>query len=115
MWNELGNVGLVVGATDVSALAAVRVAAPDLWLLAPGVGAQGGDVSYIDQPEKLPQASLVETTNALSSGYIAKVDAHMVAEASVELWARRAKTVDPSDYAVGAVVHTNMGYMLIKY
>jgi uridine monophosphate synthetase len=41
-WNELGNLGLVVGATDVSALAAVRAAAPELWLLAPGVGAQGG-------------------------------------------------------------------------
>ncbi len=44
MWNELGNIGLVVGATDVSALAAVREAAPDLWLLAPGVGAQGGNL-----------------------------------------------------------------------
>jgi uridine monophosphate synthetase len=44
VWNELGNVGLVVGATDVSALAAVRAAAPELWLLAPGVGAQGGDL-----------------------------------------------------------------------
>ena len=32
-WNELGNVGLVVGATDPSALAAVREVAPDLWLL----------------------------------------------------------------------------------
>lgn len=44
IWNELGNVGLVVGATDPSALAAVRAAAPDLWLLAPGVGAQGGNL-----------------------------------------------------------------------
>ena len=44
MWNELGNIGLVVGATDPSALAAVRAAAPDLWLLAPGVGAQGGSL-----------------------------------------------------------------------
>ncbi len=44
IWNELGNVGLVVGATDPSALAVVREAAPDLWLLAPGVGAQGGNL-----------------------------------------------------------------------
>jgi len=43
-WNELGNVGLVVGATDPSAMAGVREAAPDLWLLAPGVGAQGGSL-----------------------------------------------------------------------
>ena len=43
-WNTQDNLGLVVGATDVTAVAAVRAAAPDLWLLAPGVGAQGGDL-----------------------------------------------------------------------
>jgi uridine monophosphate synthetase len=43
-WNRRGNLGLVVGATDPSALARVREAAPDLWFLAPGVGAQGGDL-----------------------------------------------------------------------
>ena len=43
-WNANGNVGLVVGATDPQALARVRSAAPDLWLLVPGIGAQGGDL-----------------------------------------------------------------------
>jgi uridine monophosphate synthetase len=43
-WNMHANLGLVVGATDPEALAAVRRAAPDLWLLAPGVGAQGADL-----------------------------------------------------------------------
>ena len=43
-WNEHGNVGLVVGATHPAALRQVREAAPDLWFLAPGVGAQGGDL-----------------------------------------------------------------------
>ncbi|MEW5847336.1 MAG: orotidine-5'-phosphate decarboxylase [Myxococcota bacterium] len=43
-WNRNGNVGLVAGATDPDALARVRAAAPDLWLLVPGVGAQGGDL-----------------------------------------------------------------------
>ncbi len=38
------NAGLVVGATDPQALVQVRAAAPDLWILAPGVGAQGGDL-----------------------------------------------------------------------
>lgn len=37
-------VGLVVGATYPEALADVRAAAPGAWLLAPGVGAQGGDL-----------------------------------------------------------------------
>ena len=41
---EHRNVGLVVGATRPNELAAVRRRAPDLWILAPGVGAQGGSL-----------------------------------------------------------------------
>jgi uridine monophosphate synthetase len=43
-WNVGNNIGLVVGATQPEALANVRAAAPDLWFLSPGVGAQGGDM-----------------------------------------------------------------------
>jgi uridine monophosphate synthetase len=43
-WNQRGNVGLVVGATDPAAIARVRTLAPEMWLLVPGVGAQGGDL-----------------------------------------------------------------------
>jgi uridine monophosphate synthetase len=43
-WNTKNNIGLVVGATQPEALALVRAVAPDLWFLAPGVGAQGGDM-----------------------------------------------------------------------
>lgn len=41
-WNHNDNVGLVVGATQPQALERVRKLAPDIWILAPGVGAQGG-------------------------------------------------------------------------
>ena len=37
-------VGLVVGATDAGALAAARAVAPQVWILSPGVGFQGGDL-----------------------------------------------------------------------
>jgi uridine monophosphate synthetase len=43
-WNERDNLGLVVGATDPRALADVRQEAPGLWILAPGVGEQGGSL-----------------------------------------------------------------------
>ncbi|MCA1554908.1 MAG: orotidine-5'-phosphate decarboxylase, partial [Chloroflexi bacterium] len=43
-WSAHDNLGLVVGATDPLALARVRAIAPRLWLLVPGVGAQGGDL-----------------------------------------------------------------------
>jgi uridine monophosphate synthetase len=43
-WNTKNNIGLVVGATHVDALKRVRAAAPNLWILAPGVGTQGGEL-----------------------------------------------------------------------
>ena len=43
-WNEIGDCGLVVGATYPDELAQVRAIVGDLPLLVPGVGAQGGDV-----------------------------------------------------------------------
>ena len=43
-WNTKDNIGLVIGATQPEALARVRAVAHDLWFLAPGVGAQGGDM-----------------------------------------------------------------------
>lgn len=44
VWNTKNNIGLVVGATHLDATKRVRAAAPDLWFLAPGVGAQGGEL-----------------------------------------------------------------------
>ena len=44
-WNAQGNVGLVVGATRPSELARVREIVGEMFLLLPGIGAQGGDVA----------------------------------------------------------------------
>ena len=43
-WNKNDNLGLVVGATQIAALFRVRNLAPNLWILAPRVGVQGGDL-----------------------------------------------------------------------
>lgn len=43
-WNERGNCGLVVGATCPEELAQVRALCPELPILIPGVGPQGGDL-----------------------------------------------------------------------
>jgi len=43
-WGTRDQVGLVIGATQPEALQSVRKISPDLWFLAPGVGAQGGDL-----------------------------------------------------------------------
>lgn len=44
-WNTRNNVGLVVGATDPARLARVRELVPEMWVLVPGIGAQGGDLA----------------------------------------------------------------------
>ncbi|MER3524202.1 MAG: orotidine-5'-phosphate decarboxylase [Ignavibacteria bacterium] len=44
-WNVKDNCGLVVGATRTTALKRIRSLAPEMPLLIPGVGAQGGDLT----------------------------------------------------------------------
>lgn len=43
-WGTPGQIGFVVGATQPDALLAIRETCPDHWILAPGVGAQGGNL-----------------------------------------------------------------------
>ena len=43
-WNTAGNVGLVVGATYPEELREIRKLCPQMPLLIPGIGAQGGDL-----------------------------------------------------------------------
>ncbi len=43
-WNRYGNIGLVVGATYPQELRLIREGYPDMPLLIPGIGAQGGDL-----------------------------------------------------------------------
>ena len=43
-WNTADNLGLVIGATQIAALAQVREIDPRIWFLAPGIGAQGGNL-----------------------------------------------------------------------
>jgi len=49
-WNKSftnSNIGIVVGATDTNALQTIRKLVPDIWILCPGVGAQGGDAESV--------------------------------------------------------------------
>jgi orotidine-5'-phosphate decarboxylase len=46
-WNTLGNLGLVVGATYPEELKLIRERYPEMPLLIPGVGAQGGELAQV--------------------------------------------------------------------
>jgi pyrimidine-nucleoside phosphorylase len=73
------------------------------------VVAQGGDVSFVDSPEKLPQAPVVENVYSEKSGYIKEFNARIVGEVSVEMGAGRAKKEDNIDHAVGLVINKKVG------
>jgi pyrimidine-nucleoside phosphorylase len=73
------------------------------------VRAQGGDVSYVDDPSKFPKAEFVEVLLSPRNGYLAEVQARTVGEAAVTLGAGRAKKSDPIDHAVGFVIHHKVG------
>ena len=78
------------------------------------VSAQAGDVSYIDQPDKLPKAKFVEVVKSPNSGHLTRVHARYIGEAAVALGAGRAKKGDPIDHAVGFVIHHKVGDRLEK-
>jgi len=73
------------------------------------VFSQGGDVSFIDEMEKLPSASQVVEVQSKLEGWIKVIDAKEVGEAAVMLGAGRAKKEDIIDPAVGILVHTKVG------
>jgi orotidine-5'-phosphate decarboxylase len=54
-WNTAGNIGLVVGATYPDELKLIRQEHPDMPILIPGVGAQGGDVAVTIKNGVSPQ------------------------------------------------------------
>jgi pyrimidine-nucleoside phosphorylase len=73
------------------------------------VNAQGGDVSFVDNPQKFPKAKAVEVIKANRSGYLSQVHARVIGEAAVRLGAGRAKKGDPVDHAVGFIIHRKVG------
>jgi pyrimidine-nucleoside phosphorylase len=73
------------------------------------VRAQGGDVTYIDEPERLPSAAVIEEIPAPMSGFLKEIHARQIGETAVVLGAGRVKKGDPIDHAVGIVLHHKVG------
>jgi len=71
--------------------------------------AQGGDVAYVDDLDKLPAAPMIEIVPAPRTGYLQEINARTVGETSVALGAGRATKADAIDHAVGIVIHRNVG------
>ncbi len=76
--------------------------------------AQGGDVSFIDDLKKLPEASIRYEVKADRAGYISQIHARTVGETAVNLGAGRAKKTDSIDLSVGILVHKKVGDQINK-
>lgn len=68
------------------------------------VEAQGGDVSFIDHPEKMEEAPLKTVVEAQETGYVAEVHARKVGETAIILGAGRQQKGESIDLAVGIMV-----------
>ena len=76
--------------------------------------AQGGDVSFVDHPEKLPVAANKMVVTSDRSGFLSQVHAQTIGETAVDLGAGRAKKSDKIDPSVGILVHVKVGDHLEK-
>jgi len=98
-WHErFGTVGLVVGATAPSELAAVRAIAPALAFLVPGVGAQGGDLpTVLDHGPAVAGragaagggALLVNVSRGIAAAALGRDDAEAAVATAAQEWSER--------------------------
>lgn len=73
------------------------------------VQAQGGDVNYIDHPNKLPKSRLIIEVISPHSGTIKEINAREVGETAILLGGGREHKGDPIDYTVGIVLKHKVG------
>jgi pyrimidine-nucleoside phosphorylase len=70
---------------------------------------QGGDVSTIDDPSRLPSADHRVEVKSRQGGYVASVACEDVGTACVVLGGGREKKEDSIDHAVGIMIHKKIG------
>ena len=84
-WNINDNCGLVTGATYPEELAEVRQVAPDLPLLIPGIGAQGGDLPATVKAAGTTSPMLINASRSILYASNKSDFAEAAAEAAAEL------------------------------
>ena len=99
-------------ASDEAATAKVRHALASgaaLAKLREMITGQGGDVAVVDDPSRLPTASLTRMITAPRAGFVTSLDALLVGRAAVALGAGRDKKGDAVDLSAGLLLHKKPG------
>lgn len=73
------------------------------------VAQQGGDLAYVDEPQRLPRAPVVVPFAAPRSGYVVRIEAQELGVSLNELGGGRTRKGDPIDPAVGLVIRRRVG------
>lgn len=66
---------------------------------------QGGDVNYINNPDKYPKSKFVNKVRSLKNGYIKEINTYLVGMASLELGAGRMIKEDRVDPKAGIIFY----------
>ena len=78
------------------------------------VAAQGGDTSYIDNPEKFPTAKFTHEIKAREDGYISHMQTEDIGVCASLLGAGRTKADDEIDFSAGIVLSKKTGDFVNK-
>lgn len=70
---------------------------------------QGGDPSFIGEPERLGAAPVTAEFTAPVDGYVSSMDAELIGKAAAVLGAGREKAGDPIDYTAGILLRRKTG------
>lgn len=70
---------------------------------------QGGDPSFIGEPERLGAAPVTAEFTAPMDGYVSSMDAELIGKAAAVLGAGREKAGDPIDYTAGILLRRKTG------
>ncbi len=73
------------------------------------VKAQGGDTSFITNPEKAPVSKYRQSVVAGKAGYVSEIDTFELGMAAIELGAGRARKEDTIDFKAGIVFKKMIG------
>jgi len=73
------------------------------------IAGQGGDVSVVDDPSRLPAAGHSKMLTAPRAGFVSSLDALLVGRAAVALGAGRDKKDDAVDLSAGILLHKKPG------
>jgi pyrimidine-nucleoside phosphorylase len=76
--------------------------------------AQGGDISYLEHPEKFPLATYIIPVLAEKAGYVKRIDSMAIGVSAMKLGAGRATMTDKIDMAAGIVLNKKVGDHVAK-